>query len=89
MSKPDKQIDLPHPGTGRWWKIELVTGQSAKPLKISLMESYSRQHTGPSRALQYKRANAQPDSVKRAAEALLYEVGGYADYVGEVRGNEN
>lgn len=81
----EKDLDLPEPGSGRWWKIELITGQTGKPIKVTLMESFDAEamRPKPARALYYLRTVANAESVKEAAEQVLATVGDYAKFVGE------
>ena len=78
---------LPDPGVNRWWDVRLVAGQTGKPIKVSLMESFDidgiHGPKRPGRELYYLRTVAQPDEIKKTCEKILTTVGNYREHVGE------
>jgi hypothetical protein len=76
-------LNLPNPGAGRWWKIELIAGQTGKPMKLSLMESFSGAVKKPATAIYYLRTFADAKSIEEAAQKVLDAVGNYQSFVGE------
>lgn len=66
----------------RWFKVEVVKGQSSKPIKVTLMES-QRPGFNLSSALTFTRCNASEAEVILAAETLVVMIGDYAKVIGE------
>lgn len=75
-------LKLPEPGKGRWWKVELK-GPSAKPIKVTLMESMVAGRKGLSTALNSEQTIAVEGKIAEAADLILVRVAGYKDVVGE------
>lgn len=71
------------PGEGRWWKVELVKNVASKPIKVTLMQSFTPGRTALSEAIGHTRTNASPEAVREAADLVLAQVGDYASVIGE------
>jgi hypothetical protein len=71
------------PGEGRWWKVELVKNVASKPIKITLMQSFTPGRTALSEAIGHTRTNASPEAVREAADLVLAQVGDYANVIGQ------
>lgn len=74
---------MPHPGAGRWWKVELMRNAARTPIKVTLMEEVVDGRRAISSALMYKRTVATPEEVSETARKLLEEVGAYESLIGE------
>lgn len=83
MDNGAKELNLPDPGRGRWWKIELVLGQTGKPIKVSLMESFTGALKKPATVLFYMRTIANASDIKATAQKVLDAVGDYPAFIGE------
>lgn len=75
--------DLPNPGKGRFWRVELVKNVQKNPIKITLMEELVEGRRGMASPLAFERTVAVPSKIKEAAEIVLVAAGDYKSVIGD------
>lgn len=76
-------LNLPSPGKGRFWRVELVKNVQKNPIKITLMEELVEGRRGMASPIAFERTIAVPGKIAEAAEIVLVAAGDYAKVIGD------
>ena len=83
MTTANYLADLDTGGPNRWFEVTLVKGRVKEPIKVTLMEGQKPGFTQLSSAIGVGYAIATEESVRKAAEQIILNVGDYAKVIGQ------